>query len=71
MDNSGFIHKLLDKKNEKLKERRNISKMDVYRGKKVLLESGTLRPACVMVQNGKILQVHESYQIPQDLEEKR
>ena len=45
--------------------------MDVYRGKKVLLESGNLRPACVMVQNGKILQVHESYQIPHDLDEKR
>ena len=45
--------------------------MDVYRGKKVLLESGALHPACVIVQNGKILQVHESYQIPQDLEEKR
>ena len=45
--------------------------MDVYRGKKVLLESGTLRPACLIVQNGKIIQVHESYQIPQDLEGKK
>ena len=34
--------------------------MDVYRCKKVLLESGTLGPACVVVQSGKILQVHET-----------
>ena len=45
--------------------------MDVYRGKKVLLESGALHPACVLVQNGKILQVHESYEIPLDLKENR
>ena len=46
------------------------SKMDVYRGKKVLLESGSLGPACVIVQNGKILQVHEGFQFPKNLEDK-
>ena len=45
--------------------------MDVYRGKKVLLESGALGPACVVVQSGKILQVHDSYELPTNLDEKR
>ena len=45
--------------------------MDVFRGKKVLLESGSLAPACVIVQNGKILQVHDGYALPEDLEAKK
>ena len=45
--------------------------MDVYRGKRVLLESGSLAPACVVVQNGKILQVHPDYELPENLEEKK
>ena len=45
--------------------------MDVYRGKKVLLESGSLHPACVVVQKGKIIQVHESYELPENLDKKR
>ena len=45
--------------------------MDVYRGKKVLLETGSLQPACVIVQNGKILQVHEMFDLPNDLDKSR
>ena len=45
--------------------------MDVYRGKKVLLETGSLQPACVFVENGKILQVHENFDLPNELDKSR
>ena len=45
--------------------------MDVYRGKKVLLGSGSLTPACILVQHGKIVQVHEGIELPLALEHKK
>ena len=45
--------------------------MDIYRGKKVLLETGSLSPACVFVQNGKIMRLHEGFDIPNDVKDDR
>lgn len=45
--------------------------MDVYRGKRVLLENGTLRPACVVVTKGKVVEVHEAFELPESVAKAR